>query len=91
MSEAAPHWVCEVLSPSTAGTDRVKKLPIYLREKVDHVWLMHPIDKTLEVYCRNENRWAAPISYAGSDRIHAVPFDAIEFDLEALWLPEEKS
>jgi hypothetical protein len=33
---AAPDWVCEVLSPSTRRVDRVKKLPIYLRERVDH-------------------------------------------------------
>ena len=30
----APDWVCEVLSPSTASLDRVKKLAIYPREQV---------------------------------------------------------
>lgn len=29
----APDWVCEVLSPSTAGIDRTEKLPIYARER----------------------------------------------------------
>ena len=27
----APDWVCEVLSPSTAGVDRTEKFPIYAR------------------------------------------------------------
>src|ERR1700744_4250912 len=30
--ELAPDWVCEVLSPSTAATDRADKLPIYAAE-----------------------------------------------------------
>ncbi len=83
-----PHWICEVLSPSTAGIDRVKKLPIYAREKVDHAWLIHPIEKTLEVYQRNESRWTLLNSFAGDERIRAAPFDAIEIDLGSLWLPD---
>jgi Uma2 family endonuclease len=39
----APDWVCEVLSPSTAAMDRVKKLNIYAREAVSHVWFVDPI------------------------------------------------
>ena len=47
--ELAPDWVCEVLSPSTASTDRAVKMPIYAREKVGHVWLVDPLLQTLEV------------------------------------------
>lgn len=36
----SPDWVCEVLSPRTQVTDRAKKLPIYAREAVSHVWLV---------------------------------------------------
>lgn len=85
-----PQWVCEVLSPSTAGIDRVKKLPIYAREKVDHVWLIDPIAKILEVYLRENNRWILLSSFEGSDSIRAAPFEAIEIDLGLLWLPEDK-
>lgn len=38
----APDWVCEVLSPSTARLDRRRKLPIYARAEVEHVWLLDP-------------------------------------------------
>ena len=34
--ELALDWVCEVLSPSTARTDRVLKLPIYVEFGVAH-------------------------------------------------------
>jgi Uma2 family endonuclease len=45
----APDWVCEVISPSTAALDRVKKLSIHAREGVRHAWLVDPIGRTLEV------------------------------------------
>ncbi|HEY4160132.1 MAG TPA: Uma2 family endonuclease, partial [Polyangiaceae bacterium] len=45
----APDWVCEVLSPSTRRMDRTLKLPIYARERVQHAWLVDPIDQTVEV------------------------------------------
>ena len=86
--EIAPHWVCEVLSKSTAGVDRVKKLPIYAREKVDHVWLIDPEKNTLEVYLRQEKGWFLLNTFAGDDKIRAAPFDAIEIDLGSLWLPD---
>jgi hypothetical protein len=43
--EVAPQWVCEVLSPGTARIDRVRKMPIYARENVDHIWLIDPVKK----------------------------------------------
>ncbi len=88
--EIAPNWVCEVLSNRTAGMDRVKKLPIYAREKVDHVWLIDPDKKTLEVYSRDVERWILLGSYAGNECVRAAPFDAVEIDLGSLWLPDGK-
>jgi Uma2 family endonuclease len=81
-----PNWVCEVLSPSTAGFDRVRKMPIYAREKVDQVWLIDPGVKTLEVYARNESAWTLVTSFYDNDVVRAIPFDSIEFDLASLWL-----
>src|SRR5581483_11745138 len=37
-----PDWVCEVVSASTEGIDRGKKLAIYAREGVAHAWLLNP-------------------------------------------------
>jgi Uma2 family endonuclease len=46
----APDWVCEVLSPSTEVVDRTKKMRIYRREGVGHLWLVDPLKRRLEVY-----------------------------------------
>ena len=87
----APNWVCEILSPSTFRVDRVQKLSIYLREKVDHIWFIDPVAMTLEVLERKDNRWMIAATHAGNTLVRAAPFEAIEIDLGSLWLPESKS
>jgi Uma2 family endonuclease len=81
----APDWVCEVLSPSTAGLDRVKKLAVYLRESVQHLWFVDPEGKTLEVLRREGERFVVAATFEGDDNVRAEPFDAIELELAALW------
>jgi Uma2 family endonuclease len=86
--ELTPDWICEVLSRSTEKLDRDIKLPLYAERGVRHVWLVDPIDKRLEVYTRyaEEARWREVRMYTYGP-VRAVPFDAIELELEALWSP----
>jgi Uma2 family endonuclease len=81
----APDWVCEVASPSTEQIDRVRKLPIYAREGVAHVWLLNPTTKTLEVLRRGESAWMLVAAFGGDEAVRAEPFDAMELDLRVLW------
>lgn len=81
----APDWICEVLSPSTEDIDRSKKLRIYAREGVAHAWLLDPLRETLEVLALESGRWTLLASYEGRVGVRAVPFDAIELALGALW------
>jgi Uma2 family endonuclease len=81
----APDWVSEIISPSTETIDRVKKLAIYARESVGHVWLVNPIARTLEVLQLEGGRWVLVVSHGGSDVVNAPPFEAIGLDLGALW------
>ena len=87
--EVAPAWVCEVLSPSNAAVDRKLKLPRYAQAGVAHVWLVDPAARTLEVLEREGPRWILWETFSGDDKPRAVPFDAIELDLSALWLPDD--
>jgi Uma2 family endonuclease len=81
----APDWVCEVQSPSTASIDRIRKMPIYLREGVDCVWLIDPLSRTFEVFRREDNRWVLIGNSGGDAKIRAEPFEAVELELAALW------
>jgi Uma2 family endonuclease len=53
----APDWACEALSPSTASVDRVKKTGLYAREGIEHLWLLDPLARTLEVFQRSGSGW----------------------------------
>jgi Uma2 family endonuclease len=73
-----------VVSPRTGRLDRIKKLPVYAREGVGHLWLIDPLQRTLEVLRLESGRWTI-IGTHGDDRIRAEPFEAIELELSALW------
>jgi Uma2 family endonuclease len=84
--DVAPDWACEVVSPTTAGMDRVRKMRIYARESVGHLWLVDPLARTLEVYRLQNGQWVVAVTHAGSESVRAEPFDAIELDLTRWWL-----
>ncbi|MBX3190507.1 MAG: Uma2 family endonuclease [Labilithrix sp.] len=83
--ELAPDWACEVLSPRTEAFDRGEKVPLYARERGRHVWLVDPIEQTLEVFRLDGERYSLVGVHHGAARVRAEPFDAIELDLAVLW------
>ncbi len=86
--ELSPDWVCEVLSPSTASLDRGDKLKVYGTSGVPHVWFVDPEAKTLEILELDQKGYRVFDVFSGEAKIRAVPFDAIELELElgVLWL-----
>ena len=81
----APDWVCEVLSPATAQTDRSLKLPIYAEQGVGHCWLVDPLLRTLEAFALSDGKWLLLATLKEDEPVRLPPFDAIEFPLAALW------
>ncbi|HEY6877938.1 MAG TPA: Uma2 family endonuclease [Polyangiales bacterium] len=81
----SPDWVCEIVSPSTARLDRVRKLPLYARHGVRHVWIIDPLARTLEVYRLEGQGWLLVSSHEQGERVRAEPFDAFELELDVLW------
>ena len=81
----APDWVCEVLSPSTASFDRVRKLAVYAREAVAHAWLIDPIAQTLEVFRLESGLWVLAATHAGDDVVRVEPFGEVDLELALLW------
>ncbi len=84
----SPDWVCEVLSPRTARLDKVRKMPVYARYAVPHLWLVDPAARTLDVFTLSDGKWVLSASFAEDDRVRAEPFAEIEFELSNLWLGE---
>lgn len=81
----APDWVAEVLSPSTGKYDRTDQLRIYQREGIGWVWLVDPLQRTLEVLRREERGWSLVDTWRDEQRARAEPFEAIELELGVLW------
>ncbi len=83
--ELAPDWICEIISQSTERIDRGLKLHIYAREGVQHLWLLNPDTRTLEVLRLHGEQWLVAAVHTEESVVRAEPFDAIEFDLSGLW------
>jgi Uma2 family endonuclease len=83
--ELPPDWVCEVLSPSTTAHDRARKMPIYLRAGVTHLWLIDPVAQTVEIFRSQSGSWSLRTTLEGETKARIEPFDAIELNLSVLW------
>src|SRR5206468_5389286 len=81
----APDWVCEVISPSTAHIDRGRKLRVYAREQVAHLWFVDPLARTIEVYRLEGERWVVAGTYEGAGMLRLEPFAAVELDVSRWW------
>jgi Uma2 family endonuclease len=88
--ETRPDWACEILSPSTESFDRTVKLHIYAREGVQHVWLVNPLIRTLEILRLDARRWTLVETLSDEQPVRAEPFDAIEFELAKLWVTKRR-
>lgn len=83
--DLAPDWICEVLSPSTAATDRAEKMPVYAREHVGHAWLVDPIARTLEAYRLDGGSWLLLGAWRDEAHVRVPPFAEHELELAGLW------
>ncbi len=75
---AAPDWVCEVLSKSTAARDKGAKMHIYHRERVGHYWLADPLNETITVYRWHPEGYLFVTAAGGAEAAHLEPFPAVD-------------
>jgi Uma2 family endonuclease len=83
----APDWICEVVSPSTGRIDRSRKMRIYAREGVAHLWLVDPLQQTVEVYRLETGRWVVVATHGEGASARIEPFEAVEMHLTRWWPP----
>ncbi len=83
--DVAPDWVCEVLSLRTEASDRGKKMRVYRREGVGHLWYVAPAVQTVEAYQLERKRYVLLETYEGEEGLRAAPFEAVEIPLAVLW------
>jgi Uma2 family endonuclease len=74
----APDLVVEILSPSTAGVDLVRKLWLYMKFGIREYWVVEPDTRSIVVYELEENRYVTIPQANGIVRSRVL--DGLEFD-----------
>ena len=87
--EVVPDWICEVVSPSSASTDRVSKRRLYARAGVAHDWLVDPAARTLEALALAGGAWTEVGAFGDDDVARVPPFEAVELEVTLLFPPRE--
>ncbi len=67
----APDLAIEILSPSTAGNDRGRKMELLARHGVREYWLVDPEAMTIEVHWLTGTRFALASTAGPSDRVQS--------------------
>jgi Uma2 family endonuclease len=80
-----PDWICEVLSPSNAKTDLVKKFHVLQRCAVPHYWVVDPEREVLTVHRWTEKGYLVALQATRGETVRAEPFDAIELRVGQLF------
>lgn len=81
----APDWIVEIISPSTASHDYVRKLKLYLDAGVKEYWIVDPSKKTVYAYHLEEAKFEVT-SYTFRDKIKANLYDDLWIDFGELRL-----
>lgn len=85
-----PDWACEILSPSTARNDVVKKQRTLHVHGVPHYWLVDPQNQLLAVLRWEPDQYRRVLDAGIGDVVRAEPFDAIELDVRELFGGEDE-
>ena len=88
--DVTPDWICEVLAPSNAANDRVKKRRLYAAHGVPFYWIIDPEARTLEALrCEGpDNVWVEIGSYDDESLAGIAPFDVIDLEVGRLFPPK---
>jgi Uma2 family endonuclease len=81
-----PHWICEVLDPTTRALDLTHKRRAYALAGVENLWVVDPMARVLEVFDNASGRWVLSLAVS-EDEVAAPPFKRLRFDVNDLWLP----
>lgn len=84
--KGSPDCVIEIVSPSTASMDYIKKLSLYEKNEVKEYWIVHPTDEIAMIYKLNENkRYGRPEIYSKEDVIKVGIFEDLSIYLNELF------
>lgn len=82
-----PTLVVEVLSPSTASNDFIKKMGLYMKVGVKEYWIISPRNKAVQIFTLNEDSlYSEPIMYSKEDMVKSVVFSDLNIELRNIFI-----
>lgn len=75
----APDLAIEVLSPTTAATDRGKKMRMLARYGVREYWIVDPVAETIEIYTLASGTYALAQTLVATDQIRSPLLPDLSF------------
>lgn len=85
LDEGAPDLVVEVISPSSARYDRVRKLEWYASIGVPEYWIVDPEHQILERLVFEQGSYRVAGAFAGEESFSPDSFEGLTVPLAQLW------
>lgn len=86
--EGPPTLVVEIISPSSAGIDRRRKLQLYARYAVPYYWIVDPPARTIEAHQLAQGLYRDAGTLSGTTTASLPPFPDLVLDPRGIW-PEQ--
>ena len=81
----APDLIVEILSPSTASKDHIKKRRLYEQHKVNEYWLVDPSNRIVTIYNLENKSYGKPQVFNASAKIIPALFPELEIDMSEVF------
>ena len=83
--EGAPTLVVEILSPTTAVTDRTRKRELYARYGVPYLWLVDSDTRELTAHVLDSGGYCLVARVSGTEPVDLPPFTDLGLVPSSLW------
>jgi len=80
----APTLVIEILSPSNTAIEMYRKMELYAGAEVPEFWVVDPVQKLIEIYRLNGDRYESTILRMG-DTVQSTLFPGMAIPLETIF------
>ncbi len=83
--KGTPKLVVEILSPSTRGKDRIKKLGLYMESGISECWIVDPVKKEVSVYSFKDYELDTDEMYREGEQITSPSFTGLTVSVNTLF------
>ncbi|BCS82227.1 Uma2 family endonuclease [Anaerocellum diazotrophicum] len=80
--KGVPKLIVEVLSPSSASVDYIKKMQLYSYFGVCEYWIVNPRNKSVQVFVLDNGVYIEYAALSQKGIVKSAVFENLEFDIE---------